>query len=85
MLLEALREHGEVERIVVASSDKAYGAHTELPYREDFALPASYPVRRVEGGHGHDRPVLRRHLRHADRGHSAGERVRARRRELGAA
>ena len=43
MLLEAVREHGEVERIVVASSDKAYGAHTELPYREDSALLASYP------------------------------------------
>jgi CDP-glucose 4,6-dehydratase len=43
MLLEALREHGEVKRIVVASSDKAYGAHTELPYREDSALLASFP------------------------------------------
>ena len=43
MLLEALREHGEVERIVVASSDKAYGAHTVLPYREDSALLASFP------------------------------------------
>jgi CDP-glucose 4,6-dehydratase len=29
-LLEACREHG-VERVVVASSDKAYGAHEELP------------------------------------------------------
>jgi CDP-glucose 4,6-dehydratase len=28
---------------VVASSDKAYGAHTELPYREDSALLASFP------------------------------------------
>jgi CDP-glucose 4,6-dehydratase len=28
---------------VVASSDKAYGAHDELPYREDFALQPSYP------------------------------------------
>ena len=43
MLLEALREHGNVERIVVASSDKAYGAHRQLPYREDSALLASYP------------------------------------------
>jgi CDP-glucose 4,6-dehydratase len=43
VLLEALRELGGVERIVVASSDKAYGAHNELPYREDFALQASYP------------------------------------------
>ena len=39
-LLEACRSLGEgaVERIVVASSDKAYGAHDDLPYREDFAL-----------------------------------------------
>ena len=29
--------------MVVASSDKAYGAHDELPYREDFALQPSYP------------------------------------------
>jgi CDP-glucose 4,6-dehydratase len=42
-LLEALREHGNLERIVVASSDKAYGAHRQLPYREDSALQASYP------------------------------------------
>ena len=28
---------------MVASSDKAYGAHDELPYREDFALQPRYP------------------------------------------
>jgi CDP-glucose 4,6-dehydratase len=32
-----------VERVVVASSDKAYGAHETLPYREDFALQATAP------------------------------------------
>ena len=46
-LLEACRSVGvvtkPVERIVVASSDKAYGSHTELPYREDFALQPLYP------------------------------------------
>jgi CDP-glucose 4,6-dehydratase len=42
-LLEAVRERGGTERVVVASSDKAYGAHEELPYREDFALQPSYP------------------------------------------
>jgi CDP-glucose 4,6-dehydratase len=43
-LLEACREAGgRVERIVVASSDKAYGDHEELPYREDFALCARHP------------------------------------------
>jgi CDP-glucose 4,6-dehydratase len=42
ILLEACREQG-VERVVVASSDKAYGAHDELPYREDFALQPTAP------------------------------------------
>jgi CDP-glucose 4,6-dehydratase len=41
-VLEASRLHG-VERVIVASSDKAYGRHAELPYREDFALQARYP------------------------------------------
>jgi CDP-glucose 4,6-dehydratase len=41
-LLEACRAEG-VERVVVASSDKAYGAHDELPYREDFALRPTAP------------------------------------------
>ncbi len=41
-LLEACRAHG-VQRLVVASSDKAYGAHEELPYREDFALQPTAP------------------------------------------
>ncbi len=42
LLLEACRAHG-VERTVVASSDKAYGRHAELPYREHFALQPTYP------------------------------------------
>jgi CDP-glucose 4,6-dehydratase len=41
-LLQACREHG-VERVVFASSDKAYGAHDELPYREEFALQPTAP------------------------------------------
>jgi CDP-glucose 4,6-dehydratase len=41
-LLDACLAEG-VERVVVASSDKAYGAHEELPYREDFALQATAP------------------------------------------
>jgi CDP-glucose 4,6-dehydratase len=41
-LLEACRRHG-VARVVVASSDKAYGAHDELPYREDHRLQARNP------------------------------------------
>ena len=41
-VLEACRGSG-VERVVFASSDKAYGAHKELPYREDFALQPTAP------------------------------------------
>ncbi len=42
-LLEACRTLGSVSRVVVASSDKAYGSHDELPYREGFPLEAVYP------------------------------------------
>ncbi len=43
-LLEACRCAREpLQRIVVASSDKAYGVHKELPYREDHALQPRYP------------------------------------------
>jgi CDP-glucose 4,6-dehydratase len=41
-VFEACRAH-EVERVLFASSDKAYGTSPELPYREDFPLRASYP------------------------------------------
>jgi CDP-glucose 4,6-dehydratase len=41
-VFEACREHG-VARVVFASSDKAYGASPELPYREDFPLRAANP------------------------------------------
>jgi len=41
-LLEACRRHG-AERVVVAASDKAYGSHEKLPYREEFALQPVYP------------------------------------------
>jgi CDP-glucose 4,6-dehydratase len=41
-VLEACRQAG-VARTVVASSDKAYGAHDELPYRETAALDPRHP------------------------------------------
>jgi CDP-glucose 4,6-dehydratase len=41
-VLEECRRRG-VERVVVASSDKAYGAHDGLPYREDLALRPGAP------------------------------------------
>ncbi len=44
MLLEACRVHERlVRRIVVASSDKAYGTAQELPYREDTQLIGRRP------------------------------------------
>lgn len=42
-LLEAARLAPTVERVVVASSDKAYGQHEELPYREDAKLQPTFP------------------------------------------
>jgi CDP-glucose 4,6-dehydratase len=41
-LLEACRR-ARVEQVVLASSDKAYGAQTELPYTEDMPLRGSHP------------------------------------------
>lgn len=43
VLLEACRRAGNIERIVVASSDKAYGSHEALPYSEEFPLNAVFP------------------------------------------
>lgn len=43
-LLEACRQCPRlIERIVVASSDKAYGSHDNLPYTEDMALQGRFP------------------------------------------
>jgi CDP-glucose 4,6-dehydratase len=42
-LLEACRRSPRVRSIVVASSDKAYGAQPELPYREDMPLTPLHP------------------------------------------
>lgn len=43
-LLEAARQLApRVERVIVASSDKAYGAHEQLPYREDTPLIGRFP------------------------------------------
>jgi len=42
-VLEAARAAKHVRKVVVASSDKAYGTHTNLPYLEDMALLPSDP------------------------------------------
>ena len=64
MVLEACRA-SEVARVVVAASDKAYGAHDELPYREDFGAAAALPLRRLEGRDRPHRPLVLAHLRAA--------------------
>ncbi len=42
-LLEACRRSPRVRQIVTASSDKAYGEHEQLPYREDAPLEGRHP------------------------------------------
>jgi CDP-glucose 4,6-dehydratase len=42
-LLEACRRSPTVKQVVVASSDKAYGDQTHLPYDEDMALIGRHP------------------------------------------
>lgn len=43
-LLEACAQNSKlVKRVVVASSDKAYGNHDKLPYNEDAPLVGRYP------------------------------------------
>ena len=43
LLLEAARQVDTVKRILVASSDKAYGTHEQLPYTEQAPLQACHP------------------------------------------
>lgn len=42
-LLEACRRNGRISEILIASSDKAYGAHDVLPYTEDAPLQGRHP------------------------------------------
>jgi CDP-glucose 4,6-dehydratase len=42
-LLEACRRSPAVKQIVLASSDKAYGDHTQLPYTEETPLVGQHP------------------------------------------
>jgi len=42
-LLEACRRHELIERIIIASSDKAYGKKEKLPYIETDRLDAKHP------------------------------------------
>ena len=43
VLLEACRRSPMVKQIILASSDKAYGDHTDLPYNEETPLQGRHP------------------------------------------
>jgi len=43
VILEAIRNSKLIERVVVASSDKAYGEQKKLPYTEDMPLLGLHP------------------------------------------
>lgn len=43
VLLDACRRNKKVKKIVIASSDKAYGEHKKLPYTEDMPLEGRNP------------------------------------------
>ena len=60
----------EVERVVVAASDKAYGAARRAALPRGLRAAAALPLRRQQGGHRPDRPLLLAHLRAAG-GHDA--------------
>ncbi|AZV48647.1 sugar dehydratase [Bacillus halotolerans] len=42
-VLEACRKHPLIKRVIVASSDKAYGDQENLPYDEDMPLQGKHP------------------------------------------
>ena len=42
-VLEAARNSEVLGKLVIASSDKAYGEHEKLPYNEDYCLNALHP------------------------------------------
>ncbi len=71
-----------VKQIVVASSDKAYGEHEQLPYNEDAPLVGTPPLRRQQVVRRSDRAGLRRDLRSAGRDHALRQSLRRRRSEL---
>jgi CDP-glucose 4,6-dehydratase len=43
VVLEAIRRSPTVKRVVIASSDKAYGSQPQLPYTEEMKLQGQHP------------------------------------------
>lgn len=42
-ILEASRNNNRIKAIIIASSDKAYGSHMKLPYKENTPLSGAHP------------------------------------------
>lgn len=42
-ILEASRDNNRIKAIIISSSDKAYGSHTKLPYKENAPLAGAHP------------------------------------------
>jgi CDP-glucose 4,6-dehydratase len=42
-VLEACRNSSQIQSIIIASSDKAYGSHKKLPYTENASLIGNHP------------------------------------------
>jgi len=42
-ILEVCRDKKYIDAVIMASSDKAYGIHKDLPYKEDAPLKGSFP------------------------------------------
>ena len=84
-LLEACRTvaegGGETPRVVVASSDHAYGDH-EAALPRGLRLQGPLPLRRLEGLRRHRRALVRGGGRAPGRGDPDGEHVRRRRPQL---
>ena len=79
LLLDACRRASDVvRRVVVASSDKAYGTAGDLPVHRDHPPGGARAVRGLEDGDRSPRAVVRRHLRGSGRGRAVRQRVRGR-------
>ena len=82
-LLEACRVHRSlVTRVVVASSDKAYGDGPIAALHRGHAGQRAAPVRRQQELHGPDRAVLRAHVRPARHRRALRQHLRRRRPQL---
>ena len=81
-LLDACRRSGRPARIVVASSDKAYGTQPVLPYTEDQPLEGRHPYDVSKSCADLISTALREHLRPAAGDHALRQPLRRRRPEL---